>query len=95
MDLSKLNLDSLFAALKGRSLDNFLSQRVFKNQADYAAQTPSIYPLGVLYLQDGDWTRSGEDIWLNEDKTIRVFVNQNGIITMVRPAVATTVRPPE
>jgi hypothetical protein len=83
-DLSKYNLKYLFGELTERRLADFFSEYAFKDRADYEAQTPTIFPLGQLHYMGGDGLRGGGNTWTNDDETIIVNVNRDGIVTHVR-----------
>lgn len=85
-DLSKYNLKSLFSQLEGRQLEHFFNDYAFKDPADYAAQAPSIFPLGTLHLIGADGGRGSGQRWATEDEAIFVDTDSDGEITWVHEA---------
>lgn len=77
------NMKQLFTELGGKKLSNYLSFYAFNQQTDYAAQTPSIYPIGELHLMDNSIGRGSGQRWANADESIWVDIDRDGTIQYV------------
>jgi hypothetical protein len=83
---SRYSIDVLLYILQGKQLEEYCPITLFKDPAEFKAQTPSIHPLGRLSYIGGDCAPGDSNSWVTADGTFIVSADADGVIFMIDSA---------